>query len=266
MKITKRAVTEAINNPRQLDMDLVNAQQARRALDYLVGFTLSPVLWRKLPGSRSAGRVQSVSLRLICDREKEIEDFNSEEYWDIKGDFAKSNNEKFTARLTHYNNEKLEKFSINNEKDANEISTALTSKSYLVDSVEKKQIKRNPYPPFTTSSLQQEASRKLGFGAKRTMMIAQKLYEGIDTGEGEAAGLITYMRTDGVTVSKEAIDDARNLIGDIYGKDYVPSKAREYTSKAKNAQEAHEAIRPTLLTRKPKDIASYLDKDQFKTI
>lgn len=262
-EITKSAVTKAISQPRELDMNLINAQQARRALDYLVGFTLSPVLWRKLPGSRSAGRVQSVALRLICDREAEIEDFKSEEYWDIKGEFTQSNIKPFTARLTHYEQEKLERFSITNEKQATGIVDALGKKAYQVKSLTKKQVKRNPYAPFTTSSLQQEASRKCGFGAKKTMMVAQKLYEGMSI-DGEEVGLITYMRTDGVTVSKEAIHASRQLIENEYGAAYVPKSPRLYSSKAKNAQEAHEAIRPTDLRRTPARMRQYLDKDQLK--
>ncbi|MCH2037924.1 MAG: type I DNA topoisomerase, partial [Rickettsiales bacterium] len=262
-EITRRAVTEAIQKPRTLDMDLINAQQARRALDYLVGFTLSPVLWRKLPGSRSAGRVQSVALRLVCDRESEIEDFTSQEYWDIKGNFATAKKEQFSAKLTSLDQMKLERFSITNQEQAEKIVADLKDKQYAVSKVEKKQVRRNPYPPFTTSSLQQEASRKLGFGAKRTMMVAQKLYEGINIG-GEQAGLITYMRTDGVTVSQEAINGSRSLISSMYGNQYVPDKPRQYNSKAKNAQEAHEAIRPTDVSRTPKEMTAYLDNDQLK--
>lgn len=262
-EITKKAVTHAINNPRELDMDLINAQQARRALDYLVGFNLSPVLWRKLPGSKSAGRVQSVSLRLICDREAEIEAFKAREYWDIKLDLKTPEAKAFKAKLTHVDGKKLAQFDIIEESKAQDIASALKAKAYSVSNVEKKQSRRNPQPPFTTSSLQQEASRKLGFSAKRTMQVAQKLYEGFDIG-GETVGLITYMRTDGVTVSQDAIASARELIESKYGKDFLPAKQRAYTSKAKNAQEAHEAIRPTDPKRLPNDIASYLDEDQRK--
>ncbi len=258
--ITKKAIQDAIAQPRTLDMDLVNAQQARRALDYLVGFTLSPVLWRKLPGSRSAGRVQSVALRLICDREQEIEDFVTQEYWSIEGAFTNKDNAPFTAKLTHFNGEKLDKFAIPDEKQATAITAQLEKAQYHIATVEKKQTKRNPYAPFTTSTLQQEASRKLGFGAKRTMMLAQKLYEGVDLG-GETVGLITYMRTDGIDVAPEAIAASRNLIERDFGKNYLPEKPRMYRNKAANAQEAHEAIRPTDPMRTPKAVASYLDKD-----
>lgn len=261
-EITKKAVQEAVANPRELDMDLINAQQARRALDYLVGFTLSPVLWRKLPGSRSAGRVQSVALRLICERESEIEVFIPKEFWDIKLDMLTARQDPFTARLTHVDGKKLDQFDLNNESSATKVAANLKDKQYRITNVEKKQSKRNPQPPFTTSSLQQEASRKLGFGAKKTMMVAQKLYEGVDIG-GETVGLITYMRTDGVTVSQEAIQATRGLIGSQYGDKYLPEKQRFYATKAKNAQEAHEAIRPTDVRRKPKDIGGYLDKDQL---
>jgi DNA topoisomerase-1 len=259
-EITKKAVLSAIANPRDLDMDLVNAQQARRALDYLVGFTLSPILWRKLPGSRSAGRVQSVALRLISDRENEIELFRSQEYWDIKLDLDTPEKENFTARITHIEGKKLEQFDINNEAQAKEITAALKTKQYQVSDVEKKEVKRNPRPPFTTSSLQQEAARKLGFGAKRTMMVAQQLYEGIN---GES-GLITYMRTDGVTVSEDAITQTRDVIKNEFGASYVPSTKRVYKTKAKNAQEAHEAIRPTDIARMPEQMRHKLENDQFR--
>lgn len=262
-EITKKAVTHAIENPRDVDMNLVNAQQARRALDYLVGFTLSPVLWRKLPGSKSAGRVQSVALRLICEREDEIEAFKSREFWDIKLDLKTILGADFTAKLTQYNGKKLEQFDIVTEKAAGDIVSLLKGKNYSVASVEKKQSSRNPYAPFTTSTLQQEASRKLGFGAKKTMMVAQKLYEGVDLG-GDSVGLITYMRTDGVTVSQDAIAATREMIEKNYGKQYLPEKQRFYTTKAKNAQEAHEAVRPTDVNRLPKDLSRYLDDDQMK--
>ncbi len=238
-EITKKAVTAAFENPRDIDMALVNAQQARRALDYLVGFTLSPVLWRKLPGSKSAGRVQSVALRLICERDEEIEKFISREYWDIKAEMLTHMNVPFNARLTYYNGEKLEKFSVVNEAEANTIVSALKTKEYKVASVEAKEVRRHPAPPFTTSTLQQEAARKLGFGAKRTMQVAQKLYED---------GSITYMRTDGVTVSQDALNATRDYIKTL-GSDYLPTAARAYKTKSKNAQEAHEAIRPTDVTR-----------------
>jgi DNA topoisomerase-1 len=262
-EITKKAVTHAIENPRDIDMHLVNSQQARRALDYLVGFTLSPVLWRKLPGSKSAGRVQSVALRLICEREEEIEAFKSREYWDIKLDLKTALNADLTVKLTHYNGKKLEQFDIIKESQAGDIVKLLASKNYSVASIEKKQSMRNPYAPFTTSTLQQEASRKLGFGAKKTMQVAQKLYEGVDLG-GESVGLITYMRTDGVTVSQDAITATRGMIARNFGNQYLPEKQRFYTTKAKNAQEAHEAVRPTDVNKLPKDLRTYLDEDQMK--
>lgn len=262
-EITKKAVTEAISSPRDIDTALVDAQQARRALDYLVGFTLSPVLWKKLPGSRSAGRVQSVALRLICDREHEIERFVTQEYWDISLDMLSPNKEDFVARLTTVNGEKLEKFSITNKCDAEKIADKLKTCSYTIASVEKKQQKRHPQPPFTTSSMQQEAARKLGFSAKKTMQIAQKLYEGVDL-NGDQVGLITYMRTDGVSISEDAIKDTREFIKSNIGEDYLPPSAKVYKSKAKNAQEAHEAIRPTNVNLSPEKLKSSLDSDYYK--
>lgn len=262
-EITKRAVLDAIDNPRELDQDLVDAYLARRALDYLVGFTLSPVLWRKLPGSRSAGRVQSVALRLICEREAEIEAFRSEEYWTIDAAFRTKERKNFTARLTHLDGEKLQKFSINTEEAAKAAVERVNGGTYAVRSLEKKQTKRNPYPPFTTSTLQQEASRKLGFGASRTMQLAQKLYEGIDLG-GETVGLITYMRTDGVQLSQDAVFAIRDDIGKNFGDRYLPNSPRMYKNKSKNAQEAHEAIRPTDVRRHPREMAARLDKDMAR--
>ncbi|WP_323797494.1 type I DNA topoisomerase [Nisaea sp.] len=262
-EITKRAVLDAIDNPRELDQDLVDAYLARRALDYLVGFTLSPVLWRKLPGSRSAGRVQSVALRLICEREAEIEAFRSEEYWTIDAAFRTKERKNFTARLTHLDGEKLQKFSINTEAAAKAAVERIQGGAYAVRSLEKKQTKRNPYPPFTTSTLQQEASRKLGFGASRTMQLAQKLYEGIDLG-GETVGLITYMRTDGVQLSQDAVFAIRDDIGKNFGDRYLPNSPRMYKNKSKNAQEAHEAIRPTDVRRHPREMAARLDKDMAR--
>jgi len=241
-EITKKAILEAFEHPRDIDMNMVNAQQARRALDYLVGFTLSPVLWRKLPGSKSAGRVQSVALRLICERDEEIEQFISREYWDIKAQMKSESGSNITARLIEYSGEKLEKFSITNAAQAESIAAMLKTKSYAVASLEPKEVRRHPAPPFTTSTLQQEAARKCGFGAKRTMQIAQKLYED---------GHITYMRTDGVTVSQDAIAAARGYIGKQYGANFVPGAPRLYKTKSKNAQEAHEAIRPTDVTNAP---------------
>ena len=247
--ITKSAVTEAMANPRQIDMELVDAYLARRALDYLVGFTLSPVLWRKLPGSRSAGRVQSVALRLVVDRELEIEAFRTQEYWTVEADVT-SGAEPFTARMVKHEGKRLTKFDLGNEAFAFAARDAVKAATFTVSAVEKKPARRSPPPPFTTSTLQQEASRKLGFSAQRTMQAAQKLYEGVDIG-GETVGLITYMRTDGVQTAPEALDEARGVIGGLYGKEYVPEKARIYSTKAKNAQEAHEAIRPTSLARNP---------------
>jgi DNA topoisomerase-1 len=262
-EITKNSVQQAIKSPREIDSHLVNSQQARRALDYLVGFSLSPILWRKLPGSRSAGRVQSVALRLICEREYEIENFTSQEYWDIKLNLKNSEDKPFTAKLTHIDGKKLDKFDISNEQQAAKIKDELSSRNYKVSKVELKQQNRNPAPAFTTSTMQQEAARKLGFGAKKTMQIAQKLYEGIDVG-GETQGLITYMRTDGVYVAREAVTEARSEIEKQFGSQYVPKQPREFKSKAKNAQEAHEAIRPTNINYSPKKLHSYLDKDSLR--
>jgi DNA topoisomerase-1 len=261
--ITKKSVLDAMENPREIDTPLVDAYLARRALDYLVGFNLSPVLWRKLPGARSAGRVQSVALRLVCDRESEIERFISEEYWQISADLKTPRGDGFTARLTTHNGEKINKMSVTNGDLAGGIRDMLEGASFVADSVEAKPTRRNPSPPFTTSTLQQAASSKLGFNASRTMQVAQKLYEGIDIG-GETVGLITYMRTDGVQMAPEAIDEARQAIAARFGDRYVPEKARLYTTKAKNAQEAHEAIRPTGFERAPDDVKRYLDADQLK--
>jgi len=247
--ITKAAVTEAMKAPRDIDMELVDAYLARRALDYLVGFTLSPVLWRKLPGSRSAGRVQSVALRLVVDREVEIENFKTQEYWTVEADVS-AGGDPFLARLTKHDGKKLTKFDLGNEAQAFAARDAVKAASFTVSAVEKRPARRSPPPPFTTSTLQQEAARKLGFNAQRTMQAAQRLYEGVDIG-GETVGLITYMRTDGVQTAPEALDEAREVIGGLYGRDYVPEKARIYSTKAKNAQEAHEAIRPTSLARNP---------------
>lgn len=260
--ITKNSVLEAIAKPRNIDMDLVNAQQARRALDYLVGFTLSPVLWRKLPGSRSAGRVQSVALRLICDREFEIENFKSEEYWNIKIDLRTNKDQVFQASIVEINSKKLEKFSITNEKQAQDIAQLLADKKYQVLNVIKKQSKRRPYPPFTTSSMQQESARKLGFSASKTMMVAQKLYEGFEI-DGVSQGLITYMRTDSIATTPEAITAVRAKIKNLYGNDYLPETANYFKSKVKNAQEAHEAIRPVDFNLSPDVVRKSLDNDQL---
>jgi DNA topoisomerase-1 len=247
--ITKSAVTEAMLHPRDIDMELVDAYLARRALDYLVGFTLSPVLWRKLPGARSAGRVQSVALRLVVDREIEIERFKVEEYWTVEADVT-AGSDPFLARLVKHQGKRLAKFDLPDAAAADAARAAVQAASFKVSSVEKKPARRNPAPPFTTSTLQQEAARKLGFNAQRTMQAAQRLYEGVDIG-GETVGLITYMRTDGVQSAPEALDEARGVIKDLYGANYVPEAARQYRVKAKNAQEAHEAIRPTSLARNP---------------
>lgn len=264
-EITKRAIQEAIEHPRELSMDMINAQQARRALDYLVGFNLSPLLWKKIRRGLSAGRVQSPALRLIVEREEEIEAFKAREYWTIESDLS-TEQQPFNARLIQFNNEKLEQFSINNSDRATEVVDVLQkagNEGLTVVSVKKKQRKRNPAAPFITSTLQQEASRKLGFGAQRTMRIAQQLYEGIDTGEG-AVGLISYMRTDSVTLAVEAVEEIRELIQQRFGQDNVPPEPRIYKTKAKNAQEAHEAIRPTSVMREPQAIQSHLTKDQFR--
>lgn len=260
-EITKSAIQKAFEEPKQLDMDLVNAYLARLALDYLVGFSLSPVLWRKMPGAKSAGRVQSVALRLIVERELEIQDFDSEEYWSIQADF-KAENGNFTANLTHFDNRKLEKLDIKNEAQANDIKSDLEKKDYYIDKVEKKLAKRNPYAPFTTSTLQQDAVRKLGFSAKKTMMIAQKLYEGVSI-NGTMVGLITYMRTDSTNLSVEALDESRRFIEEHYGDKYLPKSARIYKTKSKNAQEAHEAIRPTSFYRDPMSLKKDLTADEF---
>ncbi len=262
-EITKSAVKAALDAPRDLDQPLIDAYMARRALDYLVGFTLSPVLWRKLPGSRSAGRVQSVALRLICERESEIEKFVPQEYWSIEAIFTTADGAQIPARLSYYNGKKTEKFSFTNETDAKAALNRLNGYTYNIGDVEKKQTRRNPYAPFTTSTLQQEASRKLGMGASRTMRLAQQLYEGVDVG-GETIGLITYMRTDGITLSGEAVAAARSLIASEYGKNYVPDSPRMYKTVSKTAQEAHEAIRPTDLTRMPSAMARYLEPDALR--
>jgi DNA topoisomerase-1 len=260
-EITRSAVRAAMAAPRDLDQPLIEAYLARRALDYLVGFTLSPVLWRKLPGSRSAGRVQSVALRLICEREAEIEAFRAREYWTVEGQFTTPGGATFTARLTHLDGKKLEQFDLPNEAAAQRAKAAVEAGSFAVASVERRRVKRHPSAPFTTSTLQQEASRKLGFGAQATMRLAQQLYEGIDI-EGDTVGLITYMRTDGVQMAREAVTAIRDHIRTSYGTDYVPGSPREYTSKAKNAQEAHEAIRPTDVSRTPESVARYLKPEQ----
>ncbi|KPF43070.1 type I DNA topoisomerase [Rhizobium sp. AAP43] len=261
--ITKKAVLDAMANPRDIDTPLVDAYLARRALDYLVGFNLSPVLWRKLPGARSAGRVQSVALRLVCDRENEIERFVAEEYWNISALLKTPRGEEFEAKLVSHQGKRMQRNSVTNGDQAASIKTLLEGAAFAVESVEAKPVKRNPGPPFTTSTLQQAASSKLGFSASRTMQVAQKLYEGIDIG-GETVGLITYMRTDGVQMAPEAIDAARSAVADQFGPRYVPEKPRLYSTKAKNAQEAHEAIRPTDFNRSPDKVRKFLDADQLR--
>ena len=260
--ITKQSVLDAVAHPRDLDQPLIDAYLARRALDYLVGFTLSPVLWRKLPGSRSAGRVQSVALRLICERESEIEVFKSREYWTVDAYFGTAKKQVLKARLTHLDGRKLDKFDLDTKERAEQAKREIERRAFAVSSIDRRQVRRNPPPPFITSTLQQEASRKLGLGAATAMRIAQRLYEGVDIG-GETVGLITYMRTDGVQLAPEAIGQTRRLIETKYGASYVPASPRIYSSKAKNAQEAHEAIRPTDLFRTPQDVAAYLDRDQL---
>ena len=261
--ITKKAVLDAMKHPRSIDRALVDAYLARRALDYLVGFTLSPVLWRKLPGARSAGRVQSVALRLVCDRELEIEKFVAREYWSLVATLATPRDDTFQARLVGADGKKIQRLDIGSGAEAEAFKQALENARFTVANIEAKPARRNPPPPFTTSTLQQEASRKLGFAPAHTMRIAQRLYEGVDI-EGETVGLITYMRTDGVDIAEEAIVAARSLIGTDYGSRYVPPSPRQYQTKAKNAQEAHEAIRPTEVARRPKDTKAFLDSDQAR--
>jgi DNA topoisomerase I len=266
-EVTRNAVLDAFSRPREIDHELVEAYLARRALDYLVGFTLSPVLWRKLPGSRSAGRVQSVALRLICEREAEIEVFKAREYWTVEVEFKTEAGQIFTARLTHLDGKRLDRFDLDTEAKARAAADAiLRASGFGVAEIDSREVRRNPFPPFTTSTLQQEASRKLGLSATRTMQIAQRLYEGVDLA-GETGGLITYMRTDGVAIAAEAIAAIRELIGREFAtRDprYLPDAPRVYRSPAKNAQEAHEAIRPTDVARKPVDVASSLDRDQLR--
>jgi len=261
--VTKEAVLEAMRHPRAIDGPLVNAYLARRALDYLVGFTLSPVLWRKLPGARSAGRVQSVALRLVCDRELEIERFKAQEYWSILAELATAKNETFQARLVSTEGKKLEKFDIADAATAERLKAALEGGRFVVSSIESKAQRRHPAAPFTTSTLQQEASRKLGFSPRQTMQLAQRLYEGIDMG-GESEGLITYMRTDGVQIVPEAVAAASRIVTKLYGDRYIAPSPRQYEAKAKNAQEAHEAIRPTDFIKDPDSVSRYLDTDAAK--
>ncbi len=261
-EITKKAVQEAFENARQLDEHLIEAYLARRALDYLVGFNISPVLWRKLPGSRSAGRVQSVALKLICEREDEIEKFRAQEYWSITAKLLNVDGVPFNARLTTLAGNKLDKLDIKSEDQAQQAVARIQNKALKVQTVEKKQLRRNPYAPFITSSLQMEASRKLRISASQTMRLAQKLYEGVEI-NGETVGLITYMRTDGTTLSEDAVAQCRSVIQTKYGDKYLPAAPRLYKSKAKNAQEAHEAIRPTDLNRLPEDVKRFVDEQMF---
>ena len=264
-EITKRAVKDAIENPRKLSDHLISAQQARRAMDYLVGFNLSPLLWKKIKRGLSAGRVQSPALRLLCEREDEIEKFVAQEYWTIEADCEKDKQE-FLSKLSIYKDKKLEQFDINNEKDATAAKQVLDQNAngiLTVKTVDKKERKRNPAAPFITSTLQQESVRKLRFSAQKTMRVAQQLYEGIDLGDG-AVGLITYMRTDSVVLAQEALDELREFITQRYGKDNLPSEVRVFKTKSKNAQEAHEAIRPTSFMRVPDEIKKFLNTDQLK--
>ncbi|MDE1883973.1 MAG: type I DNA topoisomerase [Rhodospirillales bacterium] len=262
-EITKTAVKTAMAHPRDLDTPLIEAYLARRALDYLVGFTLSPVLWRKLPGSKSAGRVQSVALRLICEREAEIEIFKPREYWSVEAALLTPTGAPYPARLTHYQGKKLDQFDLNDEAKASAAKKAVQAGAFSVASVEKKRTRRSPPPPFITSTLQQEASRKLGLSSQQTMRLAQQLYEGIDIG-GDTVGLITYMRTDGVQLAQEAVSAMRKQIQAEFGDQYLPVAPRIYQSKAKNAQEAHEAIRPTDIALKPEKVARMLNAEQAK--
>jgi len=262
-EITRSAIEDAVANPRDVNQELVEAYLARRALDYLVGFTLSPVLWRKLPGSRSAGRVQSVALRLICERESEIEAFVAREYWSIEAEFQTEDGRKAKARLTHLDDARLDQFDLGDESAATAAVEKAAAGVYTVTAIEKRQTTRNPAPPFTTSTLQQEASRKLRLPTSQTMRIAQKLYEGFEV-NGETTGLISYMRTDSVALSGEALAGARGLIGDRYGEAYLPPSPRQFRSRAKNAQEAHEAIRPTDMRRTPESMARILSGDDLR--
>ena len=263
-EITKNAILEAIKNPRDIHLPLVKAYLARRALDYLVGFNISPILWTKLPGSKSAGRVQSVALKLITEREKEIELFNPEEYWTLTSDFTNKDDKNIISKLSLFNGEKIERFYFKNKNEIDQAISVINKSKFTIKDVNTKVFKRNPLAPFTTSTLQQTASGKFGFGASRTMQIAQRLYQGIDI-EGETTGLITYMRTDGTNISKEAINEFRELIKNDFGDQFLPDQPNNFAGKkAKNAQEAHEAIRPTNINRKPADIKKYVNADQHK--
>ena len=263
-EITKKAVTNGIENPREIESDLVNAYMARRALDYLVGFNISPILWTKLPGSKSAGRVQSVALRLLTEREHEIEIFKPEEFWSLKVNFKTSDGNLITSNIFQIENKKIEKFSFKNKNDINQTIKKIKNDKYKITDITSKIYSRNPSGPFTTSTLQQSASSMLGFGASRKKQIAQRLYQGIEI-EGETKGLITYMRTDGTNISKEALPDFRNFISDNFGNEYLPDQPINYSGKkAKNAQEAHEAIRHTEISNTPEKMKKYLSSDQNK--
>ena len=263
-EITKKAVVNGINNPREIESNLVDAYMARRALDYLVGFNISPILWTKLPGSKSAGRVQSVALRLLTEREHEIEVFKPEEFWTLNVIFKTKENSLISSNINQLSGKKIEKFSFKNKEEINLAIEKIKNNKFKITDIASKVFSRNPSGPFTTSTLQQTASSKLAFGASRTMQIAQRLYQGIDI-EGDSIGLITYMRTDGTNISKDAVENFRNYISDNYGKNYLPDSPLNYSGKkAKNAQEAHEAIRPTEISRNPESIKKYLSTDQFK--
>ena len=263
-EITKNAVAKGIENPRSIEAQLVDAYMARRALDYLVGFNISPILWTKLPGSKSAGRVQSVALKLLTEREHEIEIFKPDEFWTLNINFLTNDGSKITASISQLNGNKIEKFSFKNKEDINDAIAQIKKKNYKIADITSKVYTRNPIGPFTTSTLQQTASSKLGFGASRTMQIAQRLYQGIDM-DGDTIGLITYMRTDGTNISNEAVSDFRKYIDDNYGKDYLPDEPLNYSGKkAKNAQEAHEAIRHTNIENSPEKMKKYLSSDQNK--
>ena len=263
-EITKKAVQKGIDNPREINTELVDAYMARRALDYLVGFNISPILWTKLPGSKSAGRVQSVALKLIVERENEIELFKPDEYWSVQSLFKNKENKELKSKITLFKSEKVNKFFFKNENQTKLAVEEIKKHSFKINQIEKKPYKRNPYAPFTTSTMQQEGSKKLGFGASRTMQVAQRLYQGFEI-EGETVGLITYMRTDGTQISNEALQSCRNYIENKIGKNYLPDVPRNYSGKkAKNAQEAHEAIRPTDIYRDPSSLKSILDRDQMR--
>jgi len=274
-EITPGAIKHALEHPRKIDLSLVDAQQARRVLDRLVGYKLSPLLWSKIRRGLSAGRVQSAALRLIVEREREIQAFKSQEYWSVSAELSKKDDDKkFLAKLNKIDEKSIDKLEIKNEQEAKSIVTALDSAGasssagsapkWQVEKIETKEVKRNPAAPFITSTLQQEANRKLGFSGAQTMRLAQQLYEGLEVGEHGHTGLITYMRTDSVNLSETALSEAREVIENLYGKKYVLSEARKFTKKSKGAQEAHEAIRPTSLARKPEDIKEHLDGQQFK--